>query len=209
MLRLRCRATKWWFLLAFLAQESLLWHLILFLPKASAAMLSPSHRTLGNSSDKCKNPMSMKSSASRQQFPSIKNPFKQSTLKRGHDHRDLRLYAYSFARIGRPHCLVCGREIKRLSQEEILATILETVHSIDVAAKKKEVMGVAYDDLKIKLYSPVVVGRKGEYYQLLYDLLGKGYTQVKLMVTIKNFASKSFSIKIKSMILMFWSMKFI
>jgi excinuclease ABC subunit A len=85
-----------------------------------------------------------------------------------------------FARIGRPHCLVCGREIKRLSQEEILATILETVHSIDVAAKKKEVMGVAYDDLKIKLYSPVVVGRKGEYYQLLYDLLGKGYTQVKV-----------------------------
>ncbi|MCC2630269.1 MAG: uvrA [Candidatus Paceibacter sp.] len=91
-----------------------------------------------------------------------------------------------FARIGRPHCLVCGREIKRLSQEEILHTILETVHGIDTASKKKAVMGVEYDDLKIKLYSPVVVGRKGEYYQLLYDLLGKGYTQVKVDGELKK-----------------------
>jgi len=82
--------------------------------------------------------------------------------------------------------LVCGREIKKLSQEEIMNTILETVHGIDVASKKKEVMGVAYDDLKIRLYSPVVVGRKGEYYQLLYDLLGKGYTQVKVDGQIKK-----------------------
>src|SRR6202035_4802933 len=31
-----------------------------------------------------------------------------------------------------------------------------------------------------------VVGRKGEYYQLLYDLLGKGYTQVKVDGEIKK-----------------------
>ncbi len=91
-----------------------------------------------------------------------------------------------FARIGKPHCLECGREIKKLSQEEIMNTILEAVHSIDVKSKQKEVMGVKYDDLKIELYSPVVVGRKGEYYQLLYDLLGKGYTQVKVDGVIKK-----------------------
>jgi excinuclease ABC subunit A len=95
-----------------------------------------------------------------------------------------------YARIGRPHCLVCGREIKRLTQEEIMNTVLETVHGIEVVQTqlrkssaghgKKEVMGVEIDDRKIKIYSPVVVGRKGEYYQLLYDLLGKGYTQVKV-----------------------------
>src|SRR6202161_3509973 len=38
-----------------------------------------------------------------------------------------------FARVGRPHCLVCGREIKRLSQEEIMTTILDTVNSVDVS----------------------------------------------------------------------------
>jgi excinuclease ABC subunit A len=32
-----------------------------------------------------------------------------------------------FARIGRPHCVVCGREIKKLSNDEIFETILETV----------------------------------------------------------------------------------
>src|SRR4051812_46708813 len=85
-----------------------------------------------------------------------------------------------FARIGRPHCLVCGREIKRLSQEEILHTILDTIGSIDVKGKQKEVMGVKYDSLTLKIYSPIVVGRKGEYYQLLYDLLGKGYEKVKI-----------------------------
>jgi len=66
-----------------------------------------------------------------------------------------------YARIGRPHCLVCGDEIKKLSNEEIKSFILEKVSkgTFDILA-------------------PVVRGRKGEYYQLLYDLLGKGYKEV-------------------------------
>src|SRR3954471_541134 len=40
-----------------------------------------------------------------------------------------------FARVAKPHCLVCGREIKRLSHEEILSTILETVSSVDISGK--------------------------------------------------------------------------
>jgi excinuclease ABC subunit A len=91
-----------------------------------------------------------------------------------------------FARVGRPHCLVCGREIKRLSQEEILSTILETVDSIDISKGERKVMGVPITDAKISVYSPVVVGRKGEYYQLLYDLLGKGYSQVKVDGVVKK-----------------------
>src|SRR5262245_1150414 len=39
-----------------------------------------------------------------------------------------------FARIGRPHCLICNREIKKLSNEEILETILRTVRAIDLKA---------------------------------------------------------------------------
>src|SRR5882762_6871313 len=33
-----------------------------------------------------------------------------------------------YARIGHPHCLVCGREIKRLSNEEILNFVLEKIN---------------------------------------------------------------------------------
>src|SRR3954471_2697942 len=32
-----------------------------------------------------------------------------------------------FARVGRPHCLICGREIKKLSNEEIKNFVLERV----------------------------------------------------------------------------------
>lgn len=68
-----------------------------------------------------------------------------------------------YARIGRPHCLICGTEIKKLSNEEIKNFVLEKVSK------------TPFD---IEIWSPIVRGRKGEYYQLLYDLLGKGYTTV-------------------------------
>jgi len=91
-----------------------------------------------------------------------------------------------FARIGRPHCLVCNREIKKLSKEEILETIINTVSHIKESKKSKEILGVEVSSDKIKIYSPVVVGRKGEYYQLLYDLLEKGYEQVKIDGEVKK-----------------------
>lgn len=89
-----------------------------------------------------------------------------------------------FARIGQPLCPICGHGIKRLSKEEILSTILDTIKNIN--SQNKEVMGVKYSDSKVQIYAPVVVGRKGEYYQLLYDLLGKGYKNVRVDGNVKN-----------------------
>ncbi len=83
-----------------------------------------------------------------------------------------------FARVGKPHCLTCGREIHRISKEEILETIIKQVSTHNKGGKK--VMGVELNEQKVKIYAPIVVGRKGEYYQLLYDLLGKGYDRVKV-----------------------------
>ncbi len=91
-----------------------------------------------------------------------------------------------FARIGKPHCLVCDREIKRLSQEEIINTIIETVKSIDISKSSSKVMGVSVSGSKVSIYAPLVVGRKGEYYQLLYDLLGKGYEKVLVDGVVKK-----------------------
>jgi len=69
-----------------------------------------------------------------------------------------------YARIGHPHCPLCGEEIKKLSNEEILNFIQSKIkaHSF------------------ISIFSPVVRGRKGEYYQLLYDLLSKGFSEIRL-----------------------------
>lgn len=83
-----------------------------------------------------------------------------------------------FARVGKPHCLVCGRAIHRISKEEIFNTVLKQVMNHEKSGKK--VMGVEVSHQKVLIYAPVVVGRKGEYYQLLYDLLGKGYDRVKI-----------------------------
>ena len=83
-----------------------------------------------------------------------------------------------FARVGKPHCLVCGRAIHRISKEEILNTVLLTVTAHTTRAKK--VFGVNITDAKLRIFAPVVVGRKGEYYQMLYDMLGKGYDRVRI-----------------------------
>ena len=102
-----------------------------------------------------------------------------------------------YARIGHPHCPTCGREVRKLSNEEILESVLEMV---EAASKKgspssapdfakattgkkaskgsKNKLTAGVSGAKIRITAPVVVGRKGEYYQMLYDLLGKGYEKV-------------------------------
>ncbi len=87
-----------------------------------------------------------------------------------------------YARIGRPHCLVCGDEIKKLSNDEIKNFILEKITDVsrlNLDTKKlRETKGKVIPlPIYLELFAPIVRGRKGEYYQLLYDMLGKGYTE--------------------------------
>lgn len=81
-----------------------------------------------------------------------------------------------YARIGHPHCLVCGEEIKRLSQEEIKDFIKEKIDT--KLANLARVKTALTFPIYAEIFAPIVRGRKGEYYQLLYDLLGKGYTEI-------------------------------
>lgn len=80
-----------------------------------------------------------------------------------------------YARIGRPHCLICGTEIKKLSNEEIKNFVLEKIAEKEATLPKNKKIALP---VYAEIFSPIVRGRKGEYYQLLYDLLGKGYTEV-------------------------------
>ncbi|MCE9541742.1 excinuclease ABC subunit UvrA [Candidatus Kaiserbacteria bacterium] len=82
-----------------------------------------------------------------------------------------------YARIGHPHCPQCGREVRKQSNEEILESVIDIVEKAPkISGKGKLTKGIS--DAKIRILSPVIVGRKGEYYQLLYDLLNKGYEKV-------------------------------
>jgi excinuclease ABC subunit A len=88
-----------------------------------------------------------------------------------------------YARIGKPFCLECGEEIKKLSSEEINFFVLEKISKL---SSNKKLMGIEFNDTTVQIFAPLVSGRKGEYYQLLYDLLGKGYSKVRVDGVMKN-----------------------
>ena len=69
--------------------------------------------------------------------------------------------AVLFARIGKPHCLQCGREISRLSIDEIVGFIQKRVKAAKKTLEKadkenKKVMGVDIDNSRVLLFAPVV-----------------------------------------------------
>ncbi len=68
-----------------------------------------------------------------------------------------------FARVGIPHCPVCGRAIERQTAEQIVDRILELP-----------------DTTKFQVLAPVVKGRKGEYGKLLDDLRREGFTRARI-----------------------------
>ncbi|PIR89403.1 MAG: excinuclease ABC subunit A [Candidatus Harrisonbacteria bacterium CG10_big_fil_rev_8_21_14_0_10_40_38] len=71
-----------------------------------------------------------------------------------------------FARAGVPHCPDCGEEIRRLTNEEIVDI------AIDFAKTGK--------GKNLVILAPVVQGRKGEHFQLLYDLLNAGFSEARI-----------------------------
>jgi len=98
-----------------------------------------------------------------------------------------------YARVGRPYCLDVDVPIEKLSQDEILQIITKSIESHEVKKAKKDttsVMGVEVSGARVSIFSPVVVGRKGEYYQMLYDLLGKGFETVRIDGEIKRLREK-------------------
>ena len=83
-----------------------------------------------------------------------------------------------YARVGKPYCIDCGAKIQRLTNEEIINFITNKVKKVDYKKVNKELMGVEFSDAEVHILSPIVRGRKGEYYQMLYDALGRGFTEV-------------------------------
>ncbi len=99
-----------------------------------------------------------------------------------------------YARVGQPYCLDVDVPIQKLSQDEILNTILSSIEEKEVKEATKQqtekVMGIELSKGRVVIFSPVVVGRKGEYYQLLYDLLNKGFETVKIDGEVKQLREK-------------------
>ncbi|MBU6500919.1 MAG: excinuclease ABC subunit UvrA [Patescibacteria group bacterium] len=80
-----------------------------------------------------------------------------------------------FARVGKPFCPRCGREIKKMTNEEIVDIAIEISDTASSSAPGKGKLGK-----NIVILAPVVRGRKGEYYQMLYDFLNAGFSEVRI-----------------------------
>lgn len=91
-----------------------------------------------------------------------------------------------YARVGRPYSPISGKEIKKLSNQEIVDFVKTKIRSLKNSPNKKEIMGVEFTEDSVHIFSPLVRGRKGEYYQMLYDLLGKGYSKVRVDGVMKD-----------------------
>ena len=97
-----------------------------------------------------------------------------------------------FARVGRPHCVKCNREIEKLTNEQMVDVIQsslraqrsnpEEIASVATLPRndKAELIGKKSKANTIMILAPVVLGRKGEYYQLLYDLYSAGFAKVRI-----------------------------
>ena len=68
-----------------------------------------------------------------------------------------------WARIGHPHCPICGRPITGQSAEQIIDQVMELP-----------------EGTRFMVLAPIVRGRKGEYGKQLEELRGEGFTRVKV-----------------------------
>jgi excinuclease ABC subunit A len=68
-----------------------------------------------------------------------------------------------WARVGKPHCHICGRKITGQSAEQIIDQVMELP-----------------EGTRFQVMAPVVRGRKGEYGRQLEELRGEGFTRARV-----------------------------
>lgn len=78
-----------------------------------------------------------------------------------------------YARIGIPHCTVCGREIKQQTVDQVVDKVLELPQGS-----------------KIQILSPIVRGRKGEYVKELENIRKSGFVRVRIDSIIYDLSEK-------------------
>ena len=83
-----------------------------------------------------------------------------------------------FARVGVPHCPVCGKEIVPMDLDQIVNKILNS--------DKGD---------KVQILAPVVKARKGRHDKILERIAADGYTRVRVDGEIKNLADDEISLE--------------
>ncbi len=83
-----------------------------------------------------------------------------------------------YARIGHPHCPICGREIQRQSSDEIVEKIFQLISAESGYKSEKGVRFI--------IFSPVIRDRKGEYSALFENLKKQGIIKARIDGDLRN-----------------------
>ena len=86
-----------------------------------------------------------------------------------------------FARIGAPYCPVCATKIEKMTVDQMIDRILTALKRENSKIKKG-----AAGEKNLTIFAPVVRGRKGEYYQMLYDMYNSGFLEVRVDGNMKS-----------------------
>jgi excinuclease ABC subunit A len=76
-----------------------------------------------------------------------------------------------YARIGHPHCPICGREVSQQTAQQIVDAVLSLP-----------------DGTRLMLLAPLVQGRKGEYRHIFEDMRRAGYVRVRVDGEVRDLA---------------------
>ena len=133
-------------------------------PRASAATSSRCPPTPGSSSARWTSRTSTSSRACRRRCRSTRSRPRRNprstvgTITEVYDY--LRLL---YARIGQPHCPICGEPIAKQTPQQIVDRVLEMP-----------------EGTRFQVLAPVIRERKGEYVDLFADLQAKGYARARV-----------------------------
>ncbi|PIR93707.1 excinuclease ABC subunit A [Candidatus Falkowbacteria bacterium CG10_big_fil_rev_8_21_14_0_10_39_11] len=83
------------------------------------------------------------------------------------------------AKIGTPHCPNDGTKLQRTTTQEMTEIIFKKIKTFADNSNNE-----------LKILAPVVRGRKGEYYQLLYDVYNSGYLEARVDGKIKSLRNR-------------------
>ena len=86
------------------------------------------------------------------------------------------IYDYTrllYARVGHPHCPICGRELSQQTVQQIVDSVLDLP-----------------EGSRIMLLAPLIQGRKGEYKQIFEEMRRAGYVRVRVDGTIYDLSDE-------------------
>ncbi|MBU1000836.1 excinuclease ABC subunit UvrA [Patescibacteria group bacterium] len=100
-----------------------------------------------------------------------------------------------FARVGHPHCPNCGREISKMSVEQITQSVVFSALGLKEGGLITIKKSVGKKGKRIMILAPVIKDRKGEYSALFEEFRKKGFSKIRVDGQVRDLSEDLVLIK--------------